>query len=224
MSNKMTAPTIRLYGFWRSLAAFRVRVALNLKCLPFEEISVDLLQGEQYGAEFHSMNAQHAVPVLKHGYTVLTQSLPIIEYIDESWMSSPLLPSDAAGRARVRAIAHITASDVHPLLVPRVRNFLSQDLNVDEEGSARWARQWLNRGTEAIEAVLREGGSSSPYAHGNKVSLADIALVSHVIGVKLFAADLSKAPRLNQLADHCLSLDAFSKAHPFAQPGAPKNI
>lgn len=90
------------------------------------------------------------------------------------------------------------------------------------EGSARWARQWLNRGTDAIEAALVKGGSFGPYAHGDKVSLADIALVSHVIGVNFFSADLSKAPCLNQLADHCLSLDAFSKAHPFAQPGAPK--
>lgn len=163
--------TIVLYGYWRSLATFRVRA--------------------------------------------------VIEYIEETWPDEPLLPPDAAGRARVRALAQITTADVHPLIVPRVRNFLKEDSGVDEEGRLRWARHWFDRGSEALEAGLRTSGLSGPYAHGDRVSIADVALVSHVIGARLFEADLSLAPRLEALADRCLALEPFARAHPRAQPGAP---
>ena len=213
---------VTLYGFWRSLATFRVRAALNLKGVRFEERMVDLLQGEQLREPFHRINPQHVLPVLAHGALRLTQSLPIIEYIDETWPRDPLLPADAAGRARVRALAHITASDAHPLVVPRVRNFLGGEFGIDEAGRTRWARHWLDQGSAAIEAALSAGGTGV-HAHGDRVTIADLALVSHVIGARLFGADLSHAPRLEALADRCLKLDAFARAHPLKQPGAPQS-
>ena len=219
-ANRPATP-VTLYGFWRSLATFRVRAALNLKGVRHEERMVDLLQGEQLREPFHSINPQHVLPVLEHGALRLAQSLAIIEYIDETWAHDPLLPADAAGKARVRALAHITASDAHPLVVPRVRNFMGSDFGIDEAGRTRWARHWLDQGSAAIEAALAAGPAGA-YAHGDSVTVADLALVSHVIGVRLFAADLSRAPRLEALADRCLKLDAFARAHPLRQPGAPR--
>jgi maleylacetoacetate isomerase len=211
---------VTLYGFWRSLATFRVRAALNLKGVPYEERMVDLLQGDQLREPFHSINPQHVLPVLEHGGQRLTQSLPIIEYIDETWTQDPLLPADAASRARVRALAQITASDAHPLVVPRVRNLLESDFGIDEAGRMRWARHWLDEGSAAIEAALA-AGPSGRYAHGDRVTIADLALVSHVIGARLFGSNLSRAPLLEALANRCLALDAFARAHPLKQPGAP---
>jgi maleylacetoacetate isomerase len=222
MADNEGASAVTLHGFWRSLATFRVRAALNLKGVGFEERMVDLLQGEQLREPFHCINPQHLLPVLEHGALRLTQSLPVVEYIDETWRQDPLLPADAAGRARVRALAHITTSDAHPLVVPRVRNFLTREFGIDEAGRTRWARHWLDQGSAAIEAALSAGGPGA-YAHGDRVTIADLALVSHVIGARLFGADLSQAPRLEALADRCLKLDAFARAHPLKQPGAPQS-
>lgn len=216
--------TIVLYGFWRSLATFRVRAALNLKALDYTETIVDLGKGEQFDERFHSVNAQHVLPVLDHDGLQLSQSLPIIEYLDETWPHAPLLPADAAGRARVRALAQITTADVHPLIVPRVRNFLEKEFGIDEAGRLKWIRHWFDMGTEAIEAKLGIDGPAGPYAHGERVTLADLALVSHVVGARLFQADLTRAPRLQALAERCLALDAFARAHPLAQPGAPAAV
>lgn len=220
MPDNGASAAVTLYGFWRSLATFRVRAALNLKGVRYEERMVDLLQGDQLREPFHSINPQHVLPVLEHGALRLTQSLPIVEYIDETWTPDPLLPADAAGKARVRALAQITASDAHPLVVPRVRSFLESDFGIDETGRMRWAHHWLDEGSAAIEAALA-AGPSGPYAHGDRVTIADLALVSHVIGARLFGSDLSRAPRLEALADRCLKLDAFARAHPLKQPGAP---
>ncbi|MEP7056720.1 MAG: maleylacetoacetate isomerase [Caldimonas sp.] len=212
--------TIRLYGFWRSLATFRVRAALNLKRLDYTETIVDLMKGEQLEDGFHRINPQHVLPVLEHDGLRLTQSLPIIEYLDETWPHEPLLPADTAGRARVRALAQIPTADVHPLIVPRVRALLEHGYGIDEAGRLKWIRHWFDAGTVAIEARLVDDAVPGPYAHADHVTLADLALVSHVIGARLFQADLARAPRLAALADRCLALDAFAKAHPLAQAGA----
>jgi maleylacetoacetate isomerase len=212
--------SIVLHGFWRSLATYRVRAALNLKRLDYSEVMIDLLQGEQHRADFAALNPQHALPVLQHDGLRLVQSMPIVEYLDETWPEPPLLPRDAAGRARVRALAQITVADVHPLVVPRVRAQLGRDFAVDEPGRMRWACHWFDQGTAAIEQLLAESPPGR-YAHGDSVTLADLALVSHVIGVQLFGADLSHAPRLRALAERCLALDAFERAHPRHQRGAP---
>lgn len=210
-----------LYGYWRSLATFRVRAALNLKGLDHTETIVDLGRGEQFDPHFHRINPQHVLPALEHDGLLLTQSLPIIEYLDETWPLPPLLPADARGRARVRALAQITTADVHPLIVPRVRNLLEIEFGIDEPGRLKWIRHWFDKGSQAIEARLGEPASNGPYAHGDRISVADLALASHVIGARLFQADLAAAPRLTALVDRCLALDAFARAHPLAQPGAP---
>ena len=214
--------SVVLYGFWRSLASFRVRAALNVKRIAHEERIVDLAAGEQFGAAFAAVNPQHVLPVLEHAGLRLTQSLPIIEYLDELWPETPLLPADTAGRARVRALAQITAADVHPLIVPRVRHRLASEHGVDEAGQLGWARHWLDRGSEAIEARLAEPESAGRHAHGDQLSLADLALVSHVVGARLFKAELARFPRLVALADRCLEHPDIARAHPLAQPGAPK--
>jgi len=213
--------TVILYGYWRSLATFRVRAALKLAGVPYTETIVDLSKGEQFLPSYHSLNPQHVLPLLEHDGLRLTQSMAIVEYINETWPHAALLPADAAGRARVRALAQMTTSDVHPLIVPRARNFLGQEFGLDEEAKLKWVRHWFAKGTEAIEARLAADGLSGAYAHGDQVSLADLALASHVVGARLFQMDLSLAPILEAIVDRCLQLDAFALAHPLAQPGAP---
>ena len=200
---------IKLYGFWRSLASYRVRVALRLKNIPFEEIEVNLLEGAQFKAEFDAVNPQHAVPVIEHEGKRLIQSLPIIEYLDERFPQDPLLPSDAYGRARVRALAQIAASDVHPLIVPRVRNFLSAEMGLDEPQKLRFIQHWFSVGSAALEARLARDPETGAYAHGGQVTLADVVLASHVAGARLFKTDLSGAPKLTALVDKCLTQAAF---------------
>jgi maleylacetoacetate isomerase len=214
--------TVVLYGYWRSLATFRVRTALNIKGVPFTENMIDLVKGEQYDEPYHSINQQHVLPVMEHNGLRLTQSLPIMEYINEVWPENPLLPADAAGRARVRALAQIAIADTHPLHVPRVRDFLEKEFGLDEAARLKWTHHWLRKGSEAIEARLSGDGLSGTYAHGDQLTLADMALVSHVVGVRLFNAGLDNAPTLEAIADRCLALDVFAKAHPMRQAGAPQ--
>jgi maleylacetoacetate isomerase len=211
---------IVLYGFWRSLATYRVRIALNLKGLEYTETNVDLGKGEQYAPAYQAINPQNALPLFDHDGLKLTQSMAIMEYIEETWPKVPLLPPDAAGRARVRSLAQITVSDVHPLIVPRVRDLLEQDFGIDEPGRMKWIRHWFDRGTRAIEAALSDGKSGT-YAHGDQPTLADLALASHVAGAGLFKADLTSAPRLMGVMERCMKLEAFARAHPLKQPGAP---
>jgi maleylacetoacetate isomerase len=209
-----------LYGFWRSLAAYRVRIALNAKGVAYTETDVDLLKGEQNSPAFHALTPENAVPLLDHDGLRITQSLAIMEYIEETWPQAPLMPTDRAGRARVRSLAQITIADVHPLIVPRVRTVLERDFGLDEPSRMKWIRYWFDHGTKAIEARLGDG-LSGKFAHGDQPSIADIALASHVAGAGLFKSDLSGAPRLTGIIDRCMAIPAFARAHPLAQPGAP---
>ena len=212
--------TVTLHGYWRSLATFRVRIALNLKGVAYTEKIVDLSKGEQHAHGYAALNPQHALPLLEHDGLRFTQSLAIMEYIDETWPGARLLPPDAAGKARVRSLAQITIADVHPLIVPRVREFLEHDCGMDEPARLRWVRNWFDKGTQAIEARLGEGGTGT-FAHGDQPTIADAALASHVAGARLFQCDLASAPRLTGVVDRCMKLEAFARAHPLAQPGAP---
>lgn len=211
---------IVLYGFWRSLATYRVRIALNIKGVEYTETNVDLGLGEQFAPAYQALNPQNALPLFVHDGLKLTQSQSIMEYIDETWTQSPLLPRDAAGRARVRSIAQITIADVHPLIVPRVRDLLEKDFGLDEPARMKWIRHWFDRGTRAIEAALGDGKTGT-YAHGDQPSMADLALASHVAGATLFKAELANAPKLMGVIERCMKLDAFARAHPLKQPGAP---
>jgi maleylacetoacetate isomerase len=212
---------VTMYGFWRSLAAYRVRAALHYKEVPFTEKIIDLLQGDQFAADYHALNPQHVIPLLDHDGKHITQSLAILEYIDQAWPQHSIIPKDAYLQSYVRSISLITIADTHPLLVPRVRSFLHKSYGKDEAEQAAWARHWLNEGSKAIEARLHQENLCGKYTLGNEITLADFALCSHVVGARLFEADLSLAPRLVEIADRCLELDAFAKAHPKNQPGAP---
>lgn len=209
-----------LHGFWRSLASYRVRAALHLKGIAFTERIVDLGRGEQLQPAFRALNPQGALPLLEHDGLRLTQSSAILEYLEETWPQVPLLPADAAGRARVRSLAQVTIADVHPLITPRVRALLEQGYGIDEPGRLRWIRHWFDQGTQAIEARLDDPATGA-FAHGDQPTIADVALASHVAGAQLFKADLSAAPRLMRVIDRCMQLEAFQRAHPLAQPGAP---
>ncbi len=212
--------TVVLHGYWRSLATFRVRAALNLKGVPYTEKIVDLSKGEHLSADFDQINPQHVLPLLEHEGLFISQSLAIMEYLNDRWPEQPLLPPDAAGKARVRGIALITIADVHPLIVPRVRNYLEQSCSLDEASRQAWAQHWYEQGSRAIEARLSDG-LSGQFAHGDMVTLADLALISHVAGARLFQADLSVAPKLVALEERCTTLEPIARAHPLAQSGAP---
>src|SRR3954470_7022177 len=205
-----------LHGFWRSLATYRVRAALNLKGVAYTERIVDLGKGEQLQPAYRALNPQGALPLLDHDGLRLTQSLAILEYLEETWPQVPLLPTDAAGRARVRSLAQVTSADVHPLITPRVRELLEHGYGIDEPGRMRWIRHWFDQGTLTLEARLGEPATGA-FAHGDQPTIADMALASHVAGAQLFKCDLTVAPRLMGVVRRSMQLDAFKRAHPLAQ-------
>ncbi len=212
--------TLDLYGFWRSLATFRVRIALNLKGLDYREHPIDLFAGEQYAASFRAINPMAAVPALvEDGQSPLTQSMAILEYLEEAYPQPPLLPASPRARAQVRALAMIVASDAHPLVVPRVRSYLSDVLGLEEPVRMAWIEHWSRTALTAIEQQL--AGTTGPFCTGPSPTIADICLVSHVVGARLFKFDMSAFQACNRIVDHCLQLEAFARAHPLRQPGAP---
>jgi len=214
---------VKLYSFWRSLATFRVRIALNLKgVVPNEVVNVDLLTGAQRTAEFREINPQMLIPAIVDGEgPALFQSLAILEYLDELHPQPPLLPKDARGRARVRALSEIVACDAHPLVVPRVRNYLEQELKLDEPARLKWIRYWSREALAALETHLSRDRETGRYCHGEAVTIADICLTSHAVGARLFEIDLAPYPAVTRIVDTCLRQDAFARAHPLKQPGAP---
>ena len=213
---------MKLWGFWRSLATFRVRIALNLKGIPYEETAIDLNAGVQHGAAYRAVNPQGVLPALVDGDgPVLFQSLAILDYLEETRPEPPLLPRDPRGRARVRGLAAIVAADSHPLIVPRIREYLADELAVPEEERTRWIRHWIRTGLTAIEGHLANEPETGTYCHGETPTFADICLVSLTAGAGLFGADASGLPTVERIARTCLAQDAFARAHPLRQPGAP---
>ena len=211
-----------LYGNWRSLATYRVRVALALKAIPHQVVGIDMAAGEHHGARFKAINPQGVLPALDDGHgAVLFQSLAIIEYLDETHPTPPLLPADAAGRARVRGLAQIHAADVHPLLVPRVRNHLQKDAGLDDGALQRWLERALLTGLDAIEANLAHSPHTGEFCHGNTPTLADICLASQMIAMQFFKVDGSAYPTAQRIYTACEKLPEFAGAHPLKQPGAP---
>jgi maleylacetoacetate isomerase len=212
--------SITLYGFWRSIAAFRVRTALHLKGLPFAEIPVDILTGHQFDAAYDELNAAHAVPTLIHDGKAFTQSLAILEYLDEVFPDKPLLPADPKERAYARSLALNTVADAHPLIVPRLRNYLAQHYNEDAAGIDAWGHHWTSEGLKTFETLLNRR-PATPFALGDAPTLADICIAGHRVSALYFKVDLSPYPRFAQLADRCFTHPAFAAAHPLRQPGAP---
>ncbi|KNZ31868.1 MAG: hypothetical protein AD742_15450 [Methylibium sp. NZG] len=210
------------YSNWRSLAAYRVRVALALKAIPHEVVAIDMAGGEHLGERFKAINPQGVLPALDDGHgAVLFQSLAIVEYLEQTHPTPPLLPADAAGRARVRGLALIHAADVHPLLVPRVRNHLQKDAGLDDAAVQRWLARALTTGLDAIEADLARSPHTGTFCHGDTPTLADICLASHMLAMMFFKVDSAGWPTARRIYDASQQLPAFADSHPLKQPGAP---
>jgi len=213
---------IKMYGYWRSIAAFRVRAALNLKGLAYEEQMIDLNKGEQYAPAYRAINPQAALPaVILGGGPVLTQSLAIIEYLDETHPGPPLLPADALGRARVRSIALLLAADHHPLIVPRIRRHMSETMGLADEQVTAWVAHWFREALVMAEARLAGDPATGAFCHGDAPTLADLCLVGQAVVARSFRIDTAEFPTVHRITDACLAIDAFARAQPLRQPGAP---
>jgi len=210
---------MRLYTYYRSSAAFRVRIALNLKGLQYEPQFVHLARREQRGPEYLALNPQGLVPALVDDGHLLAQSLAIMEYLEETHPIPPLLPKDPFGRARVRALALLVACEIHPLNNQRTLNYLVDELRHSEEEKNRWYRHWIHDGMAKLEADLARGGSGN-FCHGDAPGMADCCLVPQVFNAKRFDCDLSHAPRVIRIFEQCMRLEAFQRAQPSTQPDA----
>jgi maleylacetoacetate isomerase len=210
--------TFQLYGFWRSNAAFRVRVALALKALPYEEIDVDLDAGDQFDPTYTEINAGHLVPTLVHDGRPIHQSLAILEYLDEIAPEPRLLPTDPVERAYARALAMILTADSHPLVVVRVRRHLMSAFDADAHAVAAWSRHWTAEGLATYERLLAHR-RPEPFALGERLTIADIGIAGQVALANVYDTDLSAYPEVTALAKRCFDMPAFADAHPHAQPG-----
>ena len=213
---------MKLFSFWRSLATYRVRIALNLKgVVPDEVVDVNLVTGAQRDANYRAINPMMALPALVDGDgPILFESLAIIEYLDETHPKPPLLPSDARGRARVRGLAQIVACDSHPLIVPRVREYLEHEFKLDEAARMKWCQHWHTAALTGLEGHLKDAATGR-YCHGDAITLADICLASQAAGAKFFQVDTAPFPNFTRIANSLATIDAFARAHPLKQPGAP---
>jgi maleylacetoacetate isomerase len=221
------AELLKLYSYWRSSAAYRVRIALHLKQLPFETVPVHLVNngGEQHAQEFRSLNPQESVPVLMDGERVFRQSLAIIEYLDETYPGAmSLMPSTARERARVRGLAQIVACDVHPLNNLRVMQYLERETNMPQIERDRWTRHWIETGFRAFEALVADCPSTGLYCDGDSPTLADICLIPQVYNARRFGVDLNPFPTIQRIDQQCLSLPGFEAARPERQPDAPPTL
>ncbi len=217
-----SSPSYELYAFWRTSATYRVRVALNLKGLSAQEHYIDLDAGEQRGEAFLKINPLGAIPALVvPGAPPLTQSLAILEYLDETTPTPPLLPSDALGRARVRSIAAGLAADTHPLVVPRVKKYLTTKGGFDDAAWRAWQINWFSTGLQALEQRLATEGATGAYCHGHAITMADILLMSIVAVMRMFKISVDDTPVIDRIVALCETHDAFAKAAPFRQVGAP---
>jgi maleylacetoacetate isomerase/maleylpyruvate isomerase len=215
---------MKLYGFWRSLATYRVRVALALKGIEVDEVSINLLQGVQHGEDYKAVNPQSVVPALViDGGPPLFQSLAILEYLEETCPEPPLLPKDPRGRARVRGLSLIVACDGHPLIVPRIREYLEKEMHQDEAARNRWLQHWTLKALEALEAHLANERETGRFCHGNAPTVADICLAGQVFAAGYFNAEVTAMPTVRRIFDECMKIDAFDRSQPLKQPDAPKS-
>lgn len=211
---------MQLFDYFRSSASYRVRIALNLKGIDGQQIGVNLLKGEHKGDEHLSRNPQGFVPALAlDSGEVLTQSLAIIEYLEEVYPDRPVLPADAAERARVRSLAQLIACDIHPVDNLRVLKYLTGKLGISEEQKTRWYQHWIEEGFSALESRLSDAATGQ-FCHGDTPTLADICLAPQVFNAQRFNVDLTPFPRIMAVHQHAEALDAFRLARPENQPDA----
>ena len=216
--------SMKLYTYFRSSAAYRVRIALNVKGIAYDSIPVHLLQdgGQQLLPAYRAVNPSALVPALDDDGAILTQSLAMLEYLDETRPAVPLLPADALGRARVRALALAIACDAHPLTNLRVLKYLKNTLGLSDEAKQEWYRHWMAEGLAAVEALLAQGDPAGTglFCHGDSPTMADCCLVPQVFNAQRFAIDLAPYPRVARIHAHCAGLPAFAAAHPSQQADA----
>jgi maleylacetoacetate isomerase/maleylpyruvate isomerase len=213
---------MKLHTYFRSSASYRVRIALNLKGHAPEQAFVHLNRngGEQFSAGFHALNPQHLLPVLEDDGRLLTQSLAIIEYLDETRPEAPLLPGDAAGRARVRAISQAIACEIHPLNNLRVLKYLGEELKLTPDQKNTWYRHWVTLGLQALEEQLARDSSTGLFCHGDTPTMADCCLMPQLYNARRFECDLSAYPTLLRIEERCAALPAFALARPALQADA----
>lgn len=209
---------MRLYSYWRSSAAYRVRIALNLKELPYETVSVSLVPGvsEHRAAAYRAINPQMLVPFLQDGELGIAQSMAILEYLEETYPDTPLLPKDEPLRSRVRAFCNLIACDIHPLNNLRVQQYIKNELGANKEAGADWYVHWIHEGFDALEELASDGDC----VFGESPTLADALLVPQMYNVRRFEVPVDRFPKLVRIANACDKLPAFAHAAPEHQPDA----
>ncbi len=210
---------MQLYSYHRSSASYRVRIALALKGLAYDYVAVHLARNEQFSESYVAVSAARLVPLLKDGDALLTQSLAIIEYLDETHPTPPLLPADALGRARVRALAYDIACEIHPLDNLRVLRYLVHELKLSEDDKNRWYRHWVETGLQTVERQLADARTGK-FCHGDAPTLADILLVPQIFNAQRFNCRLDHVPSVMRVFEACMQLDAFEQTRPEKCPDA----
>ena len=224
----MTHPArFELYSFWRTSATYRVRVALNLKGVQAHERNVNLDAGEQRSEAFLKINPMGAIPALidtqaGQPHAPITQSLAILEFLDEVYPTPALLPADPHGRARVRSLASMLAADTHPLITPRVKKYLTTEAKFDDAAWRAWQIQWFTTGLQAVEQRLANEPGTGSFCHGESATLADICLASILVVMRVFKIEVPNIPTIQRIMAHCEKQEAFAKAAPALQAGAPQ--
>ncbi|WP_251359564.1 maleylacetoacetate isomerase [Kangiella sp. TOML190] len=217
---------LKLYSYWRSTAAYRVRIALNLKRLSYQTIPVHLVKdgGEQHKLEYRAKNPQGLVPLLEHNGQFLSQSMAICEYLDETFEGPDLLPAEPFVKAQVRSVCQAIGCDIHPVNNLRILKYLQGELSVSDEAKGAWYHHWIQQGFSALEQQLSQfnatDGEVASFAFGQEPTLADAFIVAQMYNARRFDVDLTPYPRLVAIEQHCLTLDAFKDAQPESQPDA----
>ncbi len=213
---------LKLYSYWRSTAAYRVRIALNLKRVAYQMIPVHLVKdgGEQHKPEYRQKNPQGLVPLLDDNGQLISQSMAICEYLDETHAGPALLPTEPFLKAQVRSLCQAIACDIHPLNNLRVLQYLKGELEVSDNAKDDWYKHWIQQGFSAVEKQLVNFATESSFAFGNEPTLADAFIVAQVYNARRFNISLEEYPRLVAIEQHCLTLDAFKDAQPESQPDA----
>lgn len=212
---------MKLYGYFRSGTSHRTRIAMNLKQLDYESLSVNLAQDEQLESAFKDINPQGLVPVLETENLVMFQSPAILEWLEETHPQHPLLPNDRAGRVRVRALSAMIGCDIHPINNRRILQYLRNELNVNESQVMVWCQRWISDGFAALESLLAQDKHRGDFCYGNQPTLADCYLIPQVYSARRFKVDLSPYPNIVAIDKHCHTLQAFIEAAPENQPDAP---
>ncbi len=211
---------MKLYGYFQSSAAFRVRIGLNLKNLGYEYEPVNLVKAQHLTGEFARLNPQQAVPTLVDGDRTLTQSLAILEYLEEKYPQPPLLPTSAEDRARVRSLAQLIACDIHPLNNRRVLVYLKRQLGLGQEQRHAWCKHWIAGGFNPMESALSQSPQTGAFCHGDIPTMADVCLVPQMFNAQRYEMDMAPYPTLTRIFANCMRLEAFDKAQPSKQPDA----